>query len=149
MLYRDQGARWVDENVPIDRYPMAQGNITAETNAHRFSQSGGTGIVLRFGWFYGPGAAHSEQMLAQARHHIGFVLGPPNGYVSSIHVADAAAAVAAALSAPAGTFNIVDDESDGRIRIPPVAAPRITIRTGEKYSDRRRPVADRGLLAQL
>jgi nucleoside-diphosphate-sugar epimerase len=110
MLYRDQGARWVDENVPIDRYPMAQGNITAETNAHRFSQSGGTGIVLRFGWFYGPGAAHSEQMLAQARHHIGFVFGPPDGYVSSIHVADAAAAVAAALSAPAGTFNIVDDE---------------------------------------
>jgi NAD dependent epimerase/dehydratase family enzyme len=63
----------------------------------RFTQSGGTGIVLRFGWFYGPGAAHSEQMLAQARHHIGFVLGPPDGYVSSIHVADAAAAVAAAL----------------------------------------------------
>jgi nucleoside-diphosphate-sugar epimerase len=66
--------------------------------------------VLRFGWFYGPGAAHSEQMLAQARHHIGLVLGPPDSYVSSIHVADAAAAVAAALHAPAGTFNVVDNE---------------------------------------
>jgi nucleoside-diphosphate-sugar epimerase len=30
--------------------------------------------------------------------------------VSSIHVADAAAAVAAALQTPAGTFNVVDDE---------------------------------------
>ena len=30
--------------------------------------------------------------------------------MSSIHVADTAAAVAAALHAPAGTFNIVDDE---------------------------------------
>ena len=38
------------------------------------------------------------------------MLGPPDSYVSSIHVADGAAAVAAALHAPAGTFNVVDDE---------------------------------------
>jgi nucleoside-diphosphate-sugar epimerase len=110
MLYRDQGAGWVDEDAPIDRYPIARGNLAAESNAHRFSEAGGTGIVLRFGWFYGPGAAHSQQMLAQARRHVGLVLGPPASYVSSIHVADAAAAVAAALHAPAGTFNVVDDE---------------------------------------
>jgi nucleoside-diphosphate-sugar epimerase len=110
MLYRDQGAHWIDEDAPIDQYPVARANIAAETNAHRFSAAGGTGIVVRFGWFYGPGATHSEQLLAQARHHLGLVLGPPDGYVSSIHVADGAAAVAAALHAPAGTFNIVDDE---------------------------------------
>jgi nucleoside-diphosphate-sugar epimerase len=110
MLYRDQGARWVDEDAPVDRYPMARGNLAAEANACRFSAAGGRGVVLRFGWFYGPGAAHSEQLLALARRHLGLVLGPPDGYVSSIHVADAAAAVAAALRAPAGTFNIVDDE---------------------------------------
>lgn len=62
----------------------------------------------RFGWFYGPGAAHSERLLALARRHLGLLLGPPGGYVSSIQVADAAAA--AALQAPAGTFNVVDDE---------------------------------------
>jgi hypothetical protein len=29
MLYRgDQGDRWVDEDAPIDRYPMARGNLT-------------------------------------------------------------------------------------------------------------------------
>jgi nucleoside-diphosphate-sugar epimerase len=110
MLYRDQGARWIDEDAPIDRYPMARGNLAAEANAHRFSQAGGTRVVLRFGWFYGPGATHSEQLLAMARRHLGLVLGPPSSYVSSIHVADAAAAVAAALHAGAGTFNIVDDE---------------------------------------
>jgi nucleoside-diphosphate-sugar epimerase len=110
MLYRDQGARWVDEDAPIDRYPMARGNLAAEANAGRFSQAGGTGVVVRFGWFYGPGAAHSEQLLALARRHFGLVLGPPASYVSSIQVADAAAAVAAALQAPAGTFNVVDDE---------------------------------------
>jgi len=110
MLYRDQGAGWVDEDAPIDHYPMARGDLAAEANAHRFSQADGRGIVVRFGWFYGPGAAHSEQLFALARRHLGLVLGPPDSYVSSIHVADAAAAVAAALQAPAGTFNVVDDE---------------------------------------
>ncbi len=50
------------------------------------------------------------QLFALARRHLGLVLGPPGSYVSSIQVVDAAAAVAAALHAPAGTFNIVDDE---------------------------------------
>jgi nucleoside-diphosphate-sugar epimerase len=110
MLYRDQGARWIREDAPIERYPMALGNLAAEANTRRFAAAGGTGIVLRFGWFYGPGAAHSEQLLALARRHLGLVLGPPDSYVSSIQVADAAAAVAGALQAPAGTFNVVDDE---------------------------------------
>jgi nucleoside-diphosphate-sugar epimerase len=110
MLYRDHGARWVDEDAPIDPYPMARANLAAEANVHRFSTAGGRGIVLRFGWFYRPGAAHSEQLFALARRHLGLVLGPPDRYVSSIHVADAGAAVAAALHAPAGAFNIVDDQ---------------------------------------
>jgi nucleoside-diphosphate-sugar epimerase len=110
MVYRDQGARWIDENAPVDRYRMALGNLAAEANAGRFTQLGGRGVVLRFGWFYGPGAAHSEQMLAQARHHVGMVLGRADGYVSSIHVADAAGAVVAALTVPAGSYNAVDDE---------------------------------------
>jgi NAD dependent epimerase/dehydratase family enzyme len=57
-------------------------------------------------------------MLAQARHHVGLVLGPPDSYVSSIHLDDAAAAVSAALHAPAGTYNVVDDEplTEARVR---------------------------------
>lgn len=110
MLYPDRGADWIDESVPTDRYPMAKANLAAEANANRFSEAGGTGVVLRFGWFYGPGAAHSEQLLALARRHLCVQMGRPDGYVSSIHVADGGAAVAAALHAPAGTFNTVDDE---------------------------------------
>jgi nucleoside-diphosphate-sugar epimerase len=110
MLYPDRGAEWIDESVPTDRYPMARGNLAAEANANRFSAAGGAGIVLRFGWFYGPGATHSEQLLALARRHICIQMGRGDGYVSSIHVADGATAVAAALLAPAGTFNIVDDK---------------------------------------
>ncbi|MEV0383655.1 NAD(P)-dependent oxidoreductase [Nonomuraea sp. NPDC050643] len=111
MVYHDQGAAWIDEGSPVDDYPMTRGNFAAEASARRFARTGGgAGVVLRFGWFYGPGAAHSEQLFAMARHHVGMVLGRPGGYVSSIHMADAGSAVAAALEAPAGTYNVVDDE---------------------------------------
>jgi nucleoside-diphosphate-sugar epimerase len=36
--------------------------------------------------------------------------GAPGSYLSSIHVDDAATAVVAALGAPAGVYNVVDDE---------------------------------------
>lgn len=110
MLYPDGGEAWIDEDVPADPFPLARSNLAAEASARRFTEAGGTGVVLRFGWFYGPGARHSEEFLALARRHVLTVLGPPDGYVSSIHVADAGAAVAAALAAPAGTYNVVDDE---------------------------------------
>lgn len=109
MIYRDNGAGWVDEDAPVEAYPIARTNLTAEANARRFAEGGGTPIVLRFGLFYGPGAAHSEQIYAFARRHLGFVPGRPDSYLSSIHVADGADAVAVAVSAPAGTYNIVDD----------------------------------------
>ena len=84
MLYADGGAGWLDEDAPTDRYSMAEGNHAAEANTTRFDQGGKTGVVLRFGWFYGPGATHSEQMLGQARHHVILTLGDPGGYQSSI-----------------------------------------------------------------
>ncbi len=110
MVYPDRGADWIAEDVLPDRFPMARGNLAAEANIRRFASRGGTGTVLRFGWFYGPGARHSEQMLRLARCHVGLVIGPPDSYVSSIHMADAASAVVAALQAPGGVYNVVDDE---------------------------------------
>jgi nucleoside-diphosphate-sugar epimerase len=110
MLYRDRGNVWIDEDWPTDDFPMARANHAAEASANRFSAAGGLGVVLRFGWFYGPGATHCEEFLALARRRICVMMGPPMSYVSSIHVEDGGAAVAAALTVPAGTYNIVDDE---------------------------------------
>lgn len=110
MIYRDGGDRWIDEDWPTDRFPSAAGNHAAEANARRFTHGGGAAVILRFGIFYGLGAAHSEQIMALARHHIGFQAGRPDSYVSSIHVADAANAVVAALGSPSGSYNIVDDQ---------------------------------------
>lgn len=110
MLYRDHGACWIDERGPTDRYPMAQGNHAAEAAVRRFEAAGGTGIVLRLGFFYGPGARHSEQFLALARRGVVAMFGHPDGYVSSIHVDDGGRAVAAVLGASSGIYNVVDDE---------------------------------------
>ncbi|CAM3157196.1 NAD(P)-dependent oxidoreductase [Mycobacterium colombiense] len=109
MIYRDGADRWLDEDWPTDHYPIAAGNHAAEANARRFGETGCTAVVLRFGIFYGHGAAHSEQIMAMARRHIGFRAGDPRGYVSSIHLADAATAVVAALDCAGGVYNVVDD----------------------------------------
>ena len=110
MVYPDRGDEWIDEDVEPDPYPNARGNLGAEASATRFSEAGGSGIVLRLGLFYGPGARHSEQFLAMARHHLVPLMGHPESYLSSIHTADAGTAVTAALHVPAGTYNVVDDE---------------------------------------
>lgn len=110
MVYPDRGDEWIDEAVEPDPYPNARGNLAAEASATRFCEAGGSGVVLRLGLFYGPGARHSEQFLAMARHHVVPLIGHSETYLSSIHMADGGAAVAAALHVPAGTYNVVDDE---------------------------------------
>lgn len=109
MIYPDRGDAWITEECSPDNFPMAEGNLAAEASTERFSAAGGIGVVLRFGWFYGPGATHSEEFFALARHHISIMIGPPDSYVSSIHVADAGAAVVAALAVPKGMYNVVDN----------------------------------------
>ena len=110
MLYRDGADRWLDEDCPVDHYPIAAGNHAAEGSTRRFAQTGGDAVTLRFGLFYGPGAAHSEQIVDAARHHVAFQAGRRDSYMSSIYLTDAASAVVAALTCPAGTYNVVDDE---------------------------------------
>lgn len=110
MIYPDWGDSWIDEDVPPDPYPSARGNVAAEASAARFSDAGGRGVVLRLGLFYGPGARHSEQLLALAHRHVVPLIGDRRSYLSSIHMEDAGTAVAAAVHVPAGTYNVVDDE---------------------------------------
>ena len=109
-MYPDRGQEWIDESVPLEAPQLGQAVVVAEQNAARFTREGGIGVVLRFGLFYGPGSEHTEQFLKAARGHVGPVAGPAAAYQSSIHLADAATAVVAALALPAGTYNVTDDE---------------------------------------
>jgi len=67
------------------------------------------GAVLRYGGFYGPGAWDEQVKLVRRR--LLPIIGSGTGYVSWIHVDDAASATVLAMEQKAtGVFNIVDDE---------------------------------------
>jgi nucleoside-diphosphate-sugar epimerase len=69
----------------------------------------GGGAVLRFGGFYGPGANDDQVKLVGKR--LLPLVGAGTGYVSWVHVDDAASATVLAVEQRAkGVFNIVDDE---------------------------------------
>ena len=83
--------------------PHCSRSSRSKSDVARFSSGGGAGVVLRFGGFYGADARGTDEFLKAARRHVAPALGPPDGYVSSIHTGDAASAVVAALDAPAGS----------------------------------------------
>lgn len=110
--YADGGDAWIDEEHPMDAGDILGSCLVAEANAHRFTAEAGQGargIVLRFAMFYGPDAAHTEEMIKAVSLGLAPVIGPAAAYQSMVHLDDAAAAVVAALGAPAGVYNVVDD----------------------------------------
>ncbi len=69
------------------------------------------GVVLRYGFFGGPGTWYYEdgavgELVRKRRYPL---VGEGAGVHSFIHVDDAAAATVAALEAPSGVYNVVDD----------------------------------------
>jgi nucleoside-diphosphate-sugar epimerase len=108
-VYPDCGDRWIDETERIAPVRYNRTVADAEAAAARFSGSGRTGIVLRFGGFYGPDAFQTAVMLDAVRKGWGPLPGPPNAFVSSISHDDAAAAVAAAIGLAPGIYNVVDN----------------------------------------
>lgn len=70
------------------------------------------GVALRYGFFYGPNTwYHPDGAVAeQLRQQQVPIIGKGEGVYSWIHIDDAALATVAALSAPPGKYNIVDDD---------------------------------------
>ncbi len=71
------------------------------------------GIVLRYGFFYGPGTIYDSNgsFAEDLRRRRVPIIGDGGGVFSFIHVDDAAAATAVALEhGEPGIYNIVDDE---------------------------------------
>lgn len=109
-LYADGGDRWLDETSAIEpSWDVLDSALAAERHVGRFSASGGTGISLRLSWLYGPGRTSAEHvdMVATRRFPI---VGRGDNYVSHLHVADAGEAVVAAIEAPAGIYNVSEDD---------------------------------------
>jgi nucleoside-diphosphate-sugar epimerase len=71
------------------------------------------GLVLRYGFFYGPGSSYGADgfQAAEVRRRRYPIVGRGTGTFSFVHVDDAAAAtVAAAERGASGVYNVVDDE---------------------------------------
>jgi nucleoside-diphosphate-sugar epimerase len=86
------------------------------------------GVVLRFGWFYGPGTSYASDR-AQAddfRRRRFPIVGKGTGVFSFIHVEDVAAATEAAIAGAAvGVFNVVDDDPAPQREWAPVYAEAV------------------------
>jgi nucleoside-diphosphate-sugar epimerase len=110
-IYRDGGDEWLDEDSPLSiSWVALQSMMNGERETERFSAGGGRGISLRFSGFYAPHAKSTLDSVGMARRRLLPVPGDGSNYFSSIHVDDGAAAGVAALGAPAGVYNVSDDE---------------------------------------
>jgi nucleoside-diphosphate-sugar epimerase len=109
-IYPEGGANWVTEATPPRAARYNRSVLDAEASAKRFASSGGTAVILRFAFLYGPNDAFSNQLVTMARAGWLPLLGRPDAYFPMVTHDDAAAAVAAAVEAPAGTYNVVDDQ---------------------------------------
>jgi len=110
--YPDRGADWIDESVRPGAVGKAlRPTLEGERLVLALAGPAGDGVVLRFGLFYGPETRSTDEALRTARRvRSALIAGAPGSYLSSIHVDDAAEAVVAALTVPAGLYNVVDDE---------------------------------------
>jgi nucleoside-diphosphate-sugar epimerase len=109
-IYADGGDGWLNENWPVKlAWTALDSTLDLEREAKRFEGDGRRAIILRFGAFYARYAASTTDTAKLMRRRMFGVIGKGDNYFSSIHVDDAAAAAVAALNAPSGTYNVVED----------------------------------------
>lgn len=109
-IYESGGDAWLTEESPVRTVSQTHSVLAAERAAARFSEGGGTGVVLRFSYFHSADSRQTQDLIRFARMRWAGTFGPVDGYMSSIHCDDAATAVVAALGVPGGTYNVSDDE---------------------------------------
>jgi nucleoside-diphosphate-sugar epimerase len=105
-VYADGGDAWLDEDAPAAGGGVTTTALTAERNARELFD--GETVALRFGLFIGPDSRSTLAALEAARGGASVAVGPPGAYRPTLWLDDAAAAVAAAVRAPAGTYNVAD-----------------------------------------
>jgi nucleoside-diphosphate-sugar epimerase len=85
---------------------------TVEYDDRLIASSSLDGVVLRYGFFYGPGTWYRPDgaIAEQARNRQSAIIGEGNGVCSFVHIDDAVAATVASLTAEPGVYNVVDDD---------------------------------------
>ena len=116
-MYDASGGPIKDEDAPLaDMSGTSFGeaaNATIELERITIETPALEGLVLRYGWFYGPGTYYDRDgSVAEDVIKRRFpIVGDGGGIFSYIHVDDAASATVAALDhGSPGTYNVVDDD---------------------------------------
>ncbi|MGD9895400.1 MAG: NAD-dependent epimerase/dehydratase family protein [Dehalococcoidia bacterium] len=86
--------------------------VTAASEDRVLASPSMDGVVLRYGFFYGPGTWYRPDgaIAEQVRKRQSAVIGDGNAVWSFIHIDDAVAATVACLTGEPGIYNIVDDD---------------------------------------
>jgi nucleoside-diphosphate-sugar epimerase len=83
-----------DEDTAVTPAANLGSMMAAEAQCRRFAEAGRRGVVLRLGLLWGSGTGNDA---------------PVQRYGASLQVADAGAALKAALDVPSGVYNVVSD----------------------------------------
>jgi nucleoside-diphosphate-sugar epimerase len=115
-FFLEPGDGLADESVglAVSASPRVAANARAyaELEARVLAAGRMEGVVLRYGFFYGPGTWYHPGGASadQVRRREIPVIGDGGGVWSWIQIEDAAAATADVLRAPPGVYNLVDDD---------------------------------------
>ncbi len=147
-FFLEPGSGLADESegLSIDATPLvaASARTYAELEERLRNSGDMEGVVLRYGFFYGPGTwYHPDGASAdRVRKQEVPVIGDGGGVWSWIHIDDAAVATVDAITAPPGVYQIVDnDPSPVAVWLPAFARfvgapppPRITEEQARKMA---------------
>ncbi len=99
-VYGDSGGAWVDETAPTG---------TGRRSARSTADAAWLGLdarVFRLPGIYGPGRSPLDRVAAGTAHRVD----APGQVFSRVHVDDIVSGVIAGLDAPAGAYNLADDQ---------------------------------------
>jgi nucleoside-diphosphate-sugar epimerase len=107
-LRTEEDPAFVDAPDPFDRSVAASLALEREVTG----TEGIEGVVLRFGFWYGPGTAYAPDgsIAAMVRKRRYPLVGDGGGVSSFVHIDDVVEATVAALGALPGIYNVTDDD---------------------------------------
>lgn len=104
-LYADHGDDWITEQSALEITPATEPLAVAEAHVQGYACDSRVGVVLRFGLVVGDDPMTRRRLRAASRGRpVG--LGRPDAWNHLVHTDDAGTAVAAALVAPSGIYNV-------------------------------------------
>jgi nucleoside-diphosphate-sugar epimerase len=104
-VYADNGDDWIDEHSTIELTRASEHVVVAEGEIDDFTRAGGVGVSLRFGQIAGPDGA-TAWLLRRARAGRPVGIGARDSWAHVVHADDIGSAAVAALTAPAGAYNV-------------------------------------------